>query len=183
MPSIHVIDEQSLGRVDDDAAHGPGRVEGLAVFTDTALDRVGEAQAPLFVHEADVDNLRIEDLLDLVADEVIHVLHVELRGKALLDAVDDRELGSALVRFRQQTLGLVEEARVLKGDRQASCQSRQQPDIALTERILVVHVLKRDNARDRVATDERDEERRFGRLTRRSPTVDPTRPTTAAHRG
>ena len=67
------------------------------------------------VEDSDVDDLGVEDLADLVADEVVHGLHVELRGEALLDAVDDRELGGALVRLGQQSLRLVEEARVLEG--------------------------------------------------------------------
>ena len=34
------------------------------------------------VDDPDVDDLRVEDLLDLVADEVVHRLHVELGGEA-----------------------------------------------------------------------------------------------------
>ena len=34
----------------------------------------------------DVDDLGVEDLAGAVADEVVHRLHVELRGQALLDA-------------------------------------------------------------------------------------------------
>ena len=84
------------------------------------------------VEEADVDDLGVEDLLDLVADEVVHRLHVELGGEALLDAVDDRQLGGALVRLGQQALRLVEEPRVLERDAQARGERRQQPNVALS---------------------------------------------------
>ena len=57
---------------------------------------------------------------DLVAHEVVHRLHVELGGEALLDAVDDRQLGGALVGLRQQALRLVEQPRVLEGDAHAA---------------------------------------------------------------
>jgi hypothetical protein len=33
--------------------------------------------------------VRIEDLVDLAADQVVHRLHVQLRRQTLLDAVDD----------------------------------------------------------------------------------------------
>ena len=59
-------------------------------------------------------------LAQLVADEVDDRLEVELRGHALLDAVDDRELGGALLGFLEQALRLVEEARVLQRDAHAT---------------------------------------------------------------
>ena len=34
------------------------------------------------VEDADVDDLRVEDAVDLVADQVVHRLHVELGGQA-----------------------------------------------------------------------------------------------------
>ena len=69
--------------------------------------------------------------LDLVADEVVHRLHVELGGEALLDAVDDRQLGGALVGLGQQSLRLVEQPRVLEGDAQARGERRQQAHVGL----------------------------------------------------
>ena len=71
-------------------------------------------------YDPDVDDLGVEDLLDLVADEVVHRLHVELGGEPCLDAVDDRQLGGALVGLGQQPLRLVEEPRVLEGHAQAA---------------------------------------------------------------
>ena len=63
------------------------------------------------VEDADVHDLRVEDLLDLVADQVVHRLHVQVLGEALLDAGDDRQLGGALIGLGQQALRLVEEPR------------------------------------------------------------------------
>ena len=65
----------------------------------------------------------------LSPDEVVHRLHVELGGEALLDAVDDRQLGRALVGLGQQPLRLVEQPRVLEGDAQARGEGRQQPHV------------------------------------------------------
>ena len=54
-----------------------------------------------------------------VADELVHGLHVELRGQALLYAVDDGQLCRAFVRLGQQALRLVEQPCVLEGDAHA----------------------------------------------------------------
>ena len=54
---------------------------GLIRRTDAPLDAVREPDEPgVEVEHANVDNLGIEDLLDLVADEVVHRLDVELLG-------------------------------------------------------------------------------------------------------
>ena len=45
------------------------------------------------VVDGDVDDLRVEDLLELVADEVVDRLRIELAGDRGLDAVDQRQLG------------------------------------------------------------------------------------------
>ena len=60
------------------------------------------------VQDADVDDLRVEDLLKPVADEVVHRLHVQVHRQAALDVVDQRELGVALT-------GLVDQARAFEG--------------------------------------------------------------------
>ena len=65
------------------------------------------------VEDADVDDLRVEDLLDLVADDVVDRLQLELAGDRLLHAVDQRELGVPLP-------GLVHEPRVLERDAEAA---------------------------------------------------------------
>ena len=80
-----------------------------------AFDGVGEAGSrPLPVQDADVNDLGIEDVSDLVPDQVVHRLHVQVLGKALLDAGDDRQLGGTLIGFGQEALRLVEEASVLE---------------------------------------------------------------------
>ena len=76
----------------------------------------------------------LEHLAQLVADEVDDRLEVELGGHALLDAVDDRELGGALLGFLQQPLRLVEEPRVLerdaerRGDASSAAHVRRRPN-------------------------------------------------------
>ena len=74
-----------------------------------------------------------------------------LRGEALLDAVDDRQLGRALVGLGEQPLGLVEQPRVLQGHGQTRRESRQQPDVRLAEGVGAVEILQRNAAEDRVA--------------------------------
>ncbi len=69
-----------------------------------------------WVVPADADVAGLEHLAQLVADEVDDRLEVELGRHPLLDAVDHRELGGALLGFLQQPLRLVEEARVLERD-------------------------------------------------------------------
>ena len=71
------------------------------------------------VDDADVDDLGVEDLADLVPDQLVHRLHVEVLGEAALHAVDDRELGSPLVGLGQESLRLVEQPRVLEGHAEA----------------------------------------------------------------
>ena len=61
----------------------------------------------------------LKHLAQLVADQVDDGLEVELGGEALLDAVDDRQLGGALLGLLEQALRLVEEARVLQRDAHA----------------------------------------------------------------
>ena len=66
----------------------------------TALDRVQEVdQAGRLVVDADVDDLRVEDVADPVADGVVDRLQLELTGERFLDAVDQCELCVALARL------------------------------------------------------------------------------------
>ena len=105
--------------------------------TDAALDRVREVDlARLAIDDADVDDLGVEDLLDLVAHNVVHRLHVKPLGQAALDLVDDRQLCGALVGLREETLGLAEQARVLERHAHARGDGRQQSFIRLVERVL-----------------------------------------------
>ena len=88
-------------------------------------------------------------LAQLVADEVDDGLEVELGGDALLDAVDDRELGGALLGLLQQALRLVEQARVLERDAHARGDGREQAHVGLAVRVLALVVLERDRRRAR----------------------------------
>ena len=109
------------------------------------LDRVRVASdLVLEVENADIHDLGVKDLLDLVTDQVVHRLHVKLLGEALLDAVDDRQLGSALVCLREQALGLTEQSGILEGDAQTRREGRQQAHVRFGERIRAVDVLERD---------------------------------------
>ena len=56
-------------------------------------------------------------------------LEVQLGRQALLDAVDDGQLGGALLGLLQQPLGLVEQARVLERHAHAGRHGREQPHV------------------------------------------------------
>ena len=125
---------------------------------DAALDRVREVDEPgLRVEDADVDDLGVEDLVDLVADEVVHRLHVELGREPVLDAVDDRQFGGALVRLGQEALRLVEQAGVLEGDAHARRERAQQTLVGLVVGVRL-DVLEADDADDPLARQDRDAE-------------------------
>ena len=79
-----------------------------------------------------------------VADQVVHRLHVELGREALLDAVDDRQLGRALVRLGEEPLRLVEQPGVLEGHAQARGDRRHEPLVRLAEGVRV-EALERDD--------------------------------------
>ena len=67
------------------------------------------------VKQTNIHHLRVEDVADLVANQVINCLHLQLGSQPLLNAVDDRQFSGTLFRHFQQALGLVEETRVLNG--------------------------------------------------------------------
>ena len=99
--------------------------------------------------------MSVEYLDELVADKVIHRLHVELGSEPFLDAVDDRQLCGALVGLYQQPLRLVEQPRVFQGDAQASSQRVQEPHIGLAERVRTIQVLEGDPPEGLVARYQR----------------------------
>ena len=66
------------------------------------LDRVKVMhQAGLFVDPADPDIAGAEQITQLVTDQIDDALEVELCGHALLDTVDQRQLGGALLELRR----------------------------------------------------------------------------------
>ena len=87
----------------------------------------------------DVDDLRVEDIADPVADGVIDRLQVELARERLLDAVDQGQLSVALP-------GLVHQPRVLERDAQAPRQRLEELLVGVAERVCAVEVLERDHA-------------------------------------
>ena len=104
-------------------AHQRDRLVGEA---DAALDRVREVdQARRLVVDADVDDLGVEDLLDLVADDVVDRLQLELAGERRLDAVDQRELGVPLP-------GLLDRAGA--GERRADVLADEREQVAVRAR-------------------------------------------------
>ena len=105
--------------------------------------------------ERQVDVARVEDLGDLVADEVDDRLEVELGREALLDAVDDRELGIALLGLLEQPLRLVEQPRVLECHAHAVRERLQQAHVRLAERVLVLEISQHDQPAHLIAGDQR----------------------------
>ena len=97
------------------------------------------------IGDPDVDDLCIEDLLDPVAYELIHRLHVEVLGESALHVVDQRELGVALP-------GLLEQPGVLERHGEAAGEGREQSDVGVAERVLSVDVLQGDHAGRATAT-------------------------------
>ena len=95
----------------------------------------GKRISPDEVVDADVDDLRVEDLLELVADDVVDRLQLELAGERGLHAVDQCELGVPLPR-------LVHEARVFERDAEAAGKRRQQANVRLAERVRPIDVLE-----------------------------------------
>ena len=107
------------------------------------------------VEGRDRDDLRVEDLLNPVADDVVDRLLVELAGNRVLHAVDESQLGVPLPR-------LVHEPRVLQRHAQAAGQRLQQLLVGFAEGMLAADVLERDHSRRGTADDERNEENRLG---------------------
>ena len=108
----------------------------LVRITDAALDRIGRVdKSGRSVVDRDVDDLCVEDLLDLLADEVVDRLQLELTGDRLLHAVDQRQLGVALP-------GLVHQAGIFKRDAKAPGQRVEQLPVGLAERMLPIDVLE-----------------------------------------
>ena len=98
---------------------------------------------------------------NLVADQIDDGLEVELGGHALLDAVDHRQLGGALLGFLEQALRLVEQARVLERDAHARGHRREQAHLGLAIGVFALVVLQVDRAEHAVTTEDRDLHRRL----------------------
>ena len=84
----------------------------------------------------------LEHLAQLVAHQVDDGLEVQLGGQALLDAVDDLQLGHAFL------LGL-EEPGVLQGGAQGGGDGGEQAQLGLAEGVLALKVLDLTGRRGR----------------------------------
>ena len=110
--------------------------------------------ARLVVDPADADVVALQHLAQLVADEVDDALEVQRAGHALLDAVDHRELGVALLGLLQQALRLVEQARVLQRDAHRRGDRLEQAHFGLAERMLALVILELQAAQHAIAGDD-----------------------------
>ena len=99
-------------------------------------------EVELLVAPADAHVAGVEELAQLVTHEVDDGLEVELGRHPLLDAVDDGELGRAVLGFLEQALRLVEEARVVQRDAHAGGERLQQANIGVAVRMLALEVAR-----------------------------------------
>ena len=145
-----LVDDDRLACLQRDPAeaHDLDRVVDQSNATLQRIREPDHARVP--IDHPDVDGLRVEDLPDALAHEVVHALHLEVLGEATLHVVDERQLCGPLPR-------LFEEARVLKRDAQTAGERHQQADVTIAERVLPVEVLKRDDAGRALADEERNE--------------------------
>ncbi len=88
-------------------------------------------QTRLKVMPADTDIFRMEHFSQLVAHQVNDGLEVQLGRQALLDAVDDRQFGIALLGLLEQALGLIEQTGILERHAHAVGQCLQQAYIRI----------------------------------------------------
>src|SRR5581483_1922161 len=111
-------------------------VKAFAFFNRIArLQEIG-----LGVVGGNVHYLRVENLANFVADEIINRLHVKLGGETLLDAVDDSEFGGALFGLFEQALGLVKEASIFERNTHTAGDGAQEPHLRFAKGILAVIV-------------------------------------------
>ena len=91
---------------------------------------MGSDQPGFHIEYSDIDDLSVENLLDLVADELVHPLHVDLLGKTALNTVDHRQLCGALVGL-DEPFRLGDGPRATERRRDVLADERQQVDILL----------------------------------------------------
>ena len=98
------------------------------------------------VEQSNAERICSEHRDKAITDQVDDRLKIELLRQGRSDLVDDRQLGCALLRFGQQPLRLVEQARVLERNAHARGDRRHELLIALGERV-------RSQLRDREHAD------------------------------
>ena len=152
-----LVDQQRLLAVEHELPEGR-HLDRFVAEPLAPLEHVREVEEArgLVVH-GDVDDLGVEDLLDLGADDVVDPLRLELAGDRGLDAVDQRELGVPLP-------GLVDETCVLERHAEAPGERDEEPLVGVGERVLAVDVLERDDAGGSPACEQGHEEPRLRHL-------------------
>ena len=149
-PGRHVDSPRSAVASRGPSGRGPViSVRSFGNRTPRSIVYPNSDQARRDVIDPDVHDLGIEDLLDLVADQVVHRLDVEVLGQPALDVVDEGQLGGALVGLRQELLRLVEQPGILQRDAEAAGERGQQANVRLAERVLSLEVLDQEDAVDR----------------------------------
>ena len=137
----------------------PDELDRILLKANTPFDHVREPhETRRRIENGDVDDLRIEDLLDPVADQVVHRLRLEILGEPALNVVDERQLRIALA-------AVIEQASVLERDAQAPGNRRKQADITLGEGVITIEVLEGDDPRRPVTDNQRGEQGRLRRFT------------------
>ena len=111
---------------------------------------------PVFAsYQRDADVAGVEHLAQLVADQVDDRLEIELGGHALLDAVDDRELGvRCSVSFSSRCVSS-KSARSRSATPMLAATVREQAHLGFAECVLTLVVPKHDHAGSSVAADDR----------------------------
>ena len=99
--------------------------------------------------------LRMQHFAQLIAHQVDDALEIQRSGHPLLDAVDDRELGVALLGLLQQPLRLAEQPRTLQRHAHAGRHRAEQPDFRRAERVLALEVLDVDRAEHPIVAQDR----------------------------
>jgi hypothetical protein len=113
------------------------------------------------VPPADTHVAGVKHFAQLVADEIDDALEIERARHALLNTVDHRELGIALLGLFEKALRLIEEARVFKRGAERRGDRRKQSYVRIAERVLALEVLDRDRSDQSIAADDRDCDERF----------------------
>ena len=152
------VEQQRLSRRQDARRQTAAHRHRILRLAEAVLDVIREPDDVLGLvlegHERDVGR---EGLAHLLADQLEQRREVELRRDRLADPVDRVELRDTLAR-------LVDQPRVLERDAEAGREGRQQPHVAVGERVRPVEVLERDAAADLVADHQRDADDRQGWL-------------------
>jgi len=105
--------------------------------------------------------LRIENRAHLVADQIVNRLHVELRGKPLLNAVDDFQFGGALLHLPEQAARLGKQARILNRRAEVGGERAQEAHVRLAIQVRLL-VLDIDDTRYLVAHNDGHAQPGFG---------------------